>query len=108
MSNSGSIIAWLFSPETSQTALVSNEERTLIVTPIKVKLAMLPVTGTELSLPDLRRSVGVTQVKLAETLEVKQPTISNYEQPDTDNLISTLMRYVEALGGELHLVVKFP
>lgn len=60
-----------------------------------------------LTLRDLRRARELTQVQLAETLGQKQVSIAKLEKR-TDLLLSTLRRYVEAMGGTLDLVVEFP
>lgn len=57
-------------------------------------------------LQDLRSKRKVTQEDLADRLGIKQPTISKLERREDVNL-STLRRYVEALGGELHVTAKF-
>jgi transcriptional regulator with XRE-family HTH domain len=59
------------------------------------------------TLKDLRQAVKRTQEELASSLGVGQDTISRFEQR-SDMLISTLKRYVEAMGGRLDLVVRFP
>jgi transcriptional regulator with XRE-family HTH domain len=59
------------------------------------------------TLKDLRQAVKRTQEELASSLGVGQDTISRLEQR-SDMLISTLKRYVEAMGGELDLVARFP
>ena len=48
----------------------------------------------------------MTQVELAELLEIRQATVSDIENR-ADLKLSTLNRYVEALGGKLHLEVEF-
>jgi DNA-binding XRE family transcriptional regulator len=60
----------------------------------------------ELTLRDLRKAFDMTQEKLAAALGIKQESVSNIEKR-TDMLLSTLREYVEALGGELELTVKF-
>jgi transcriptional regulator with XRE-family HTH domain len=50
---------------------------------------------------------GMTQRQLADALGVKQPTLAQFEKQD-DIQVSTLRRIVEALGGELDLVVRLP
>lgn len=60
-----------------------------------------------LTLRDLRKARELTQVQLAETLGQKQVSIAKLEKR-TDLLLSTLRRYVEAMGGRLDLVVEFP
>ena len=57
--------------------------------------------------PALRQAVAQTQEELAATLGVGQDTISRLEKR-SDMLLSTLRRYVEAMGGKLELVAKFP
>jgi hypothetical protein len=47
-----------------------------------------------------------TQLELASSLGVGQDTVSRIEQR-SDILLSTLRRYVEAMGGELILVARF-
>jgi transcriptional regulator with XRE-family HTH domain len=59
------------------------------------------------TLKDLRQAVKRTQEELASSLGVGQDTISRLEQR-SDMLISTLKRYVEAMGGQLDLVARFP
>lgn len=61
----------------------------------------------ELSLGDLRKAHAMTQIRMAEALGIGQDGVSRIEQR-SDLLISTLRSYVEAMGGHLHLVAKFP
>jgi DNA-binding XRE family transcriptional regulator len=59
------------------------------------------------TLKDLRRAVARTQEDLAASLGVGQDTVSRIERR-SDLLLSTLRRYVEAMGGKLELVAHFP
>ena len=59
------------------------------------------------TLKDLRLAAAQTQQDMARALGVRQDTISRLEQR-SDMLLSTMRRYVEAMGGKLDLVVKFP
>ena len=59
-----------------------------------------------IALPELRRRVGMTQERLAKSLDVRQAAISKLEHRD-DVLLSTLTSYVEALGGTLEVVARF-
>ena len=79
-------------------------------------LATLPVRrrakierrASELAtLKDLRQAVERTQEDLAVSLGVGQDTISRIERR-SDMLLSTLRRYVEAMGGKLELAAEFP
>lgn len=44
---------------------------------------------------------------LAEVLRVQKPSIAKIEKR-TDMYISTLCRHIEAIGGQLEVVAKFP
>ena len=59
------------------------------------------------TLRDLRIAASQTQADMAQTLGVRQDTISRLEQR-SDMLLSTMRRYVEAMGGRLDLVATFP
>ena len=56
---------------------------------------------------DLRKARAMTQVRMAEMLGKTQVTIAQMEKR-TDVMISTLRSYIEAMGGHLDLVVRFP
>jgi len=58
------------------------------------------------TLAELRKARQLTQRQLAEVLGVKQPEISQLEKR-TDLYLNTLERYINGMGGELHLVVTF-
>lgn len=59
------------------------------------------------TLQDLRKGLQLTQTDLAETLCVKQVSVSNLEKRP-DMLLSTLKNYVEAMGCELEIFIKTP
>lgn len=59
------------------------------------------------SLGELRRATGKAQAEIASTLKIKQPSVSKIEK-QADMYLSTLKSYIEAIGGELDLVVRFP
>jgi predicted transcriptional regulator len=59
-----------------------------------------------LALSQLRESRHLTQQQLADELNVSQANISRLERQD-DLYLSTLSRYVEALGGRLEVVAVF-
>jgi transcriptional regulator with XRE-family HTH domain len=65
--------------------------------------------GVELdvALHELRERRGITQEQVAAQLETSRPNVSRIER-EVDVRMSTLQRYVEALGGELELVARFP
>src|SRR6202521_1658585 len=59
------------------------------------------------SLRELRKAAGKAQADIAATLKIKQPSVSKIER-QTDMYLSTLRSYVEAIGGELDLLVRLP
>jgi transcriptional regulator with XRE-family HTH domain len=61
----------------------------------------------ELPLAELRQARHLSQEQLAEILEVKQPAVAKMEKK-VDMYISTLRRFVEAMGGELEINAHFP
>ena len=60
----------------------------------------------ELNLRAVRELVGKTQVEVAAATGMDQADVSKTERRD-DHLLSTLRRYVEALGGELEVIARF-
>src|SRR5271156_3904242 len=59
------------------------------------------------TLAALRKAVGKAQVDVASKLGISQPSVSKIEK-QTDMYLSTLRNYVQAIGGDLEFVVKFP
>jgi hypothetical protein len=56
-----------------------------------------------MTLRELRELSGKTQNEVAEVTEMTQSELSRAERRE-DHLLSTLRKYVEALGGELEVV----
>lgn len=75
--------------------------------PTRRRAAIEARAGELATLKDLRQAVAQTQQDLAASLGVGQDTISRLEKR-SDMLLSTLRRYVEAMGGKLELVAQFP
>jgi transcriptional regulator with XRE-family HTH domain len=63
--------------------------------------------GDAIALNELRGKRGMTQVQLAETLGMRQGSLSELERRD-DVYLSSLRAYVEGLGGELTIEASFP
>lgn len=61
----------------------------------------------DLSLAELRKARSLTQDQLAAELHVGQASIATLERR-TDMYLSTLRGFVEAMGGELEIVARFP
>jgi DNA-binding XRE family transcriptional regulator len=61
----------------------------------------------EMDLAEVRRALKLSQEELAETLQVGQAAVAKLEKR-TDMYVSTLRRFIEAMGGELEIVARFP
>lgn len=60
-----------------------------------------------MTLAELRKAQGMTQVQLAAAMGVRQPAVSRIEHhPDRVGL-SLLRRYVEGLGGRLEISIRW-
>lgn len=62
---------------------------------------------SELPLAELRQARQFSQEQLAAELEVRQPAVAKMEKK-ADMYISTLRRFVEAMGGTLEIHARFP
>ena len=87
--------------------MVKNLNDVLAALPPKRRAKVERRAGELATLKDLRLAVAHTQQDLAASLGVGQDTISRIERR-SDLLLSTLRRYVQAMGGELDLVARFP
>ena len=72
-----------------------------------VKQRAAELIAEELNLRELRRLRKLTQVRLSKKLKIGQEGVSRMEKR-TDLYLSTLRSYVEGVGGELTLLVRFP
>ena len=61
----------------------------------------------EMTLRDLRKARRLTQISLARELGIGQDGVSRLERR-SNLLLSTLRKTVEAMGGRLSLVARFP
>ncbi len=73
----------------------------------KIKERAAELIAGELGLQELRKSKQITQEEIAARLGGRQVYISRLEKRD-DMKLSTLRSYVEAIGGDLQLMVTFP
>jgi predicted XRE-type DNA-binding protein len=62
---------------------------------------------SEMPLQEIRQARGLSQKMLAEVLKVNQPAIAKMEKR-ADVYISTLRSHIEAMGGELEIIARFP
>src|SRR5258707_4166910 len=73
----------------------------------KIGARAAQLIAEEMTLRQLRQACRLTQQKVAKSLRIGQEGVSKIERR-SDLLISTLREYVQAMGGQLSLVVEFP
>ncbi|MCL2721248.1 MAG: helix-turn-helix domain-containing protein [Treponema sp.] len=61
----------------------------------------------KMALNELRNARGLSQKVLADILHVQQPAIAKLEKR-TDMYISTLRSHINAMGGDLEVIARFP
>lgn len=61
----------------------------------------------EMTLAELRQARQLTQATLSDTLQVGQAAVAKMEKR-TDMYVGNLRRFVEAMGGQLDVVARFP
>ena len=60
-----------------------------------------------MSLRDVRKAFQKSQVSVAKALGMEQESVSRIERR-ADLLLSTMRKYVAAMGGDLKLIAEFP
>lgn len=73
----------------------------------KVK-AMAQEMRMELQLQRIREALEISQQQIAEAMNIKQPSVAALEKRGNDIRLSSIKRYVEAMGGALNLSVQLP
>ncbi len=63
--------------------------------------------AAEMALQELRQAMQLTQEQMADELQMNQAAISKMER-QSDMYVSTLRRFIAAMGGELRIVAHFP
>lgn len=74
---------------------------------VKAKKLLREIDAQEMALGELRHAKELSQEDLAKFLHVEQPQVSRLEKR-TDMYISTLRKYIEAVGGHMEIVASFP
>lgn len=59
------------------------------------------------TIAEARKALALTQTQVANAMEITQGALSQMEKRD-DMMVSTIQSYIEAMGGKLELVAKFP
>jgi DNA-binding XRE family transcriptional regulator len=73
----------------------------------KIKARTAELVREQMTLRELRRARKLTQVRVGKALGITQDSVSRLEKRG-DLLLSTMRKTVEAMGGNLSLVVEFP
>ncbi len=60
-----------------------------------------------LTLQELRKAVGLTQAEVSRSLQMPQSNLSRLER-ESDMLLSTLRKYIDAIGGNLTILIELP
>jgi predicted transcriptional regulator len=61
----------------------------------------------DMGLAEVRRAMKLSQEEIGQVLQVGQGSVAKIEKR-TDMYVSTLRRFIEAMGGELEIVARFP
>jgi len=72
-----------------------------------IKKRAAELIAEEATLRQLREARERSQVEMAEKLHIKQAAVSKLERR-TDMYLSTLRSYIEAMGGKLEIIARFP
>jgi predicted transcriptional regulator len=59
-----------------------------------------------MDLAEVRRALKLSQDEIAQTLQIGQGSVAKIEKR-ADMYVSTLRRFIEAMGGELEIVARF-
>jgi transcriptional regulator with XRE-family HTH domain len=71
---------------------------------VRAKTAAL---NAEMPLHALRSALALSQEQIAQALDIDQPAVSRIERR-TDMMLTTLARFIDAMGGTLEVRAAFP
>ena len=72
-----------------------------------IKKRTAELIAEEATLRQVRKARERTQEAVAKKLHIKQAAVSKLERR-TDMYLSTLQGYIEAMGGKLEIIARFP
>lgn len=97
--------------EWAQTETAHERFKALLETKPRAKArydaVLAEINSRQATLRRLREARALTQSTVGELLDMDQSEVSRLERR-SDMLMSTLRRFVEATGGEMHIVVSYP
>jgi len=82
--------------------ILASEKPEIVANARKKADAML----LDIHLAELRKRAEFTQLSVAKTLGVKQHTIAGMEKQGQDIRLSSLKKYIEAVGGKMSIDVE--
>jgi transcriptional regulator with XRE-family HTH domain len=82
--------------------ILKNEKPEIVANAQKKAEAML----LDIHLAELRKRANCTQLSVADAIGVKQPTVAGMEKQGQDIRLSSLKKYVEAIGGKMSIDVE--
>jgi transcriptional regulator with XRE-family HTH domain len=72
----------------------------------RIRARIVELSG-EMALQEVRQAMELTQQQLAASLSMNQAAVSKLEH-QSDMYISTLRKFLSAMGGTLRIVASFP
>ncbi|RJP27214.1 MAG: transcriptional regulator [Candidatus Omnitrophota bacterium] len=73
----------------------------------KINARTAELLAEELTLQELRKAKQRSQAAMAKRLRVNQAAVSKLERR-ADMYVSTLRSFIEAMGGSLEIIARFP
>ncbi|EEZ41774.1 putative lipoprotein [Photobacterium damselae subsp. damselae CIP 102761] len=62
----------------------------------------------EVQFQAIREELEITQAELARNMGISQPSVVAIEQRGNDVKLSTIKRYIEAMGGKMSINIELP
>ena len=62
----------------------------------------------EVKFQAIREELEITQAELARNMGISQPSVVAIEQRGNDVKLSTIKRYIEAMGGKMSINIELP
>ncbi len=97
--------------EWAQTGAAHERFKALLETKPRAKArhdaVLAEISSRQATLRRLREARALTQSTVGDLLDMDQSEVSRLERR-SDMLLSTLKRFVQATGGEMHIVVSYP
>ena len=97
--------------EWAETGTAHDRFKTLLATKPRAKArhdaVLAEINSRQATLRRLREARAFTQSTVGDLLDMDQSEVSRLERR-SDMLLSTLKRFIQATGGEMHIVVSYP